>query len=84
MQVKSAIGRASRGLPINGLEAITICGLLELADTLQTTVKTATKEDPDYYSRFTPISQVVGFSWLLLAKENQLFSRLIILDGFRR
>lgn len=59
MKVKSAIGRASRGLPISGMEALTICSLLELADTLQMTVKTATKEDPDCYNRFLPIAQLV-------------------------
>ncbi|XP_078447929.1 DNA mismatch repair protein MutS, type 2 [Wolffia australiana] len=57
--VKSAISNASRGLPISGMEAITICSLLELSDTLQTTVKTAAKEDPDLYNRFMPVSQVI-------------------------
>ncbi|CAA6656438.1 unnamed protein product [Spirodela intermedia] len=57
--VKSAIGRASRGLPISGIEAMTICSLLELAETLQMTVKTATKEDPDCYNRFLPIAQLI-------------------------
>ncbi|MQL95488.1 hypothetical protein Taro_028158 [Colocasia esculenta] len=46
--VKSAINRASRGLPVNGTEAIAISSLLEFAEALQMTVKTAIKEDSDW------------------------------------
>uniref|UniRef100_A0A1D1XPS1 MutS2 protein n=1 Tax=Anthurium amnicola TaxID=1678845 RepID=A0A1D1XPS1_9ARAE len=59
VHVKLAIDRASRGLPINGTEAIAISSLLEFSEMLQITVKTAIKEDSNWYNRFMPVAQVV-------------------------
>ncbi|XP_058084489.1 uncharacterized protein LOC131232270 [Magnolia sinica] len=58
-QVKSATERASRGLPVDGVEAMAVAGLLQFADILQSSMKAALKEDTDWYNRFMPLSEMV-------------------------
>lgn len=58
-RVKSAIDRASRGLPVNGYEALAVFTLLQFADVLQSSLKLATKEDPGWYNRFLPLTEVI-------------------------
>ncbi|XP_042388931.1 endonuclease MutS2 isoform X2 [Zingiber officinale] len=57
--VKSAITRVSRGSPLNGSEAMAVVGLIKYADALQVTLKTAVKEDSEWYSRFMPITPML-------------------------
>ncbi|KAH7664594.1 Endonuclease MutS2 protein [Dioscorea alata] len=57
--VKSAIYRASRGIPIDGMEARAIVSLIEFSETLQIVVKTAVKEDADWFNRFMPLTQMI-------------------------
>ncbi|XP_074573675.1 uncharacterized protein LOC141830088 isoform X2 [Curcuma longa] len=57
--VLSAITRVSRGSPLNGTEAMAVVGLIKYADALQVTLKTAVKEDSEWYSRFMPITPMI-------------------------
>ncbi|KAG9455373.1 hypothetical protein H6P81_008277 [Aristolochia fimbriata] len=57
--VKSAVDRASRSLHMNGVQALAVANLLQLADVLQSSVKAAVKEDADWYSRFLPLSEII-------------------------
>lgn len=59
--MKSAINNASRALPVDGLEALAISSLLQFADILQSSLKLAIKEDPAWYNRFMPLTEVVFF-----------------------
>lgn len=66
MKVKSAITRVSRGSPLNGTEAMAVVGLIKYADALQVTLKTAVKEDSEWYSRFVPITPMVNLVYIIL------------------
>ncbi|CAN0922811.1 hypothetical protein LINGRAHAP2_LOCUS33244 [Linum grandiflorum] len=57
--VESAIQHARRRLNVGGNEAIAIAALLDSALCLQLNLKSAVKEDADWYSRFLPLSQVI-------------------------
>ncbi|KAL0923700.1 hypothetical protein M5K25_007767 [Dendrobium thyrsiflorum] len=57
--VKSAIGQASKGFPISGLEAIAVACLIEFAENLQATFEGAVKEDAAWYNRFMPLAEVM-------------------------
>lgn len=59
MKVKSAMQCARRGFPITGSEAMAIVSLLQFAETLQLNIKTAVKDDPEWYQRFMPVSEMV-------------------------
>ncbi|RWW08058.1 hypothetical protein GW17_00028530 [Ensete ventricosum] len=60
VKVKSAITRVSRGSLIDGVEAVAVVGLIQLAETLQNTLKAALKEDAEWYNRFMPLTQMVN------------------------
>ncbi|KAM0946783.1 putative DNA mismatch repair protein MutS, core [Dioscorea sansibarensis] len=57
--VKSAIYHASRGIPMDGMEARAVVSLIEFGETLQIVVKTAVKEDADWFDRFMPLTQMI-------------------------
>ncbi|XP_020674529.1 uncharacterized protein LOC110093853 isoform X4 [Dendrobium catenatum] len=57
--VKSAIGQASKGFSISGLEAKAVACLIEFAENLQSTFEGAVKEDADWYNRFMPLAEVM-------------------------
>lgn len=59
LQVETGIKCARRGFPVSGSEAMALVVLLRLAETLQLNVKTAIKEDSDWYTRFMPLSESV-------------------------
>ncbi|XP_019054629.1 PREDICTED: uncharacterized protein LOC104605235 isoform X2 [Nelumbo nucifera] len=59
IRVKSAIQHASRGLPVSGNEAIAVAGLLQFVETLQFNLKSALKEDVDWYNHFMPLTEVI-------------------------
>lgn len=45
---------------MEGIEAMAVVALLELADTLQLNLKGAIKEDSDWYGRFMPLTEMVN------------------------
>nr|KAJ0222057.1 hypothetical protein LSAT_V11C200052560 [Lactuca sativa] len=57
--VKSAIQHAHRGFPVDGIEAIALVTMLQLADSLQINLKGAIKEDSDWLQRFMPIAEMI-------------------------
>ncbi|KAK9292513.1 hypothetical protein L1049_020486 [Liquidambar formosana] len=57
--VKSAIQHARRGLPMDGIEAMAVVAMLQLAETLHFNLKAAIKEDSDWYKCFMPLSEVI-------------------------
>ncbi|KAF5203735.1 endonuclease MutS2-like [Thalictrum thalictroides] len=57
--VKSAIQNASRGLPVEGKEAMAVASLFLFSEALQSNVKAACKEDSDWYNRFMPLTKMV-------------------------
>ncbi|XP_038977057.1 endonuclease MutS2 isoform X2 [Phoenix dactylifera] len=57
--VKSAIHRASRGSLLDGREAIAVLSLILFAENLQITLKTAVKENANWYNRFMPLSEMI-------------------------
>ncbi|KAJ0968840.1 hypothetical protein J5N97_021717 [Dioscorea zingiberensis] len=57
--VKSATDRVSRGLPIDGMEAKAVVSLIEFSENLQIILKTAVKEDADWFNRFMPLTQMI-------------------------
>ncbi|CAL1365626.1 unnamed protein product [Linum trigynum] len=57
--VESAIQHARRSLPISGAEAMAVGALLDSALCLQLNLKSAIKEDADWYRRFLPLSPVI-------------------------
>ncbi|ONK73814.1 uncharacterized protein A4U43_C04F35660 [Asparagus officinalis] len=57
--VKSAIERVSRGLSVDGPEAMAVVGLMQRAQTLRATLETARKEGADCYTRFMPLAQSI-------------------------
>lgn len=59
LKVETGIKCARRGFPVSGSEAMALVVLLRLAETLQLNVKTAIKEDSDWYTRFMPLSELV-------------------------
>lgn len=59
LKVTSALKCVSGGPPVEGVEALAVAGLLQFADTLQSSVKMAIKEDSDWYNRFLPLSEEV-------------------------
>ncbi|KAK9122435.1 hypothetical protein Syun_020052 [Stephania yunnanensis] len=64
--VKSAIGHASRGLPVEGSEALAVASLLQLSQALQSNLRAAFKEDTDSYNRFMPLTE-----WIMDLITNQ-------------
>ncbi|XP_072955624.1 uncharacterized protein [Typha angustifolia] len=57
--VKSAIDRACRGFSLDGSEAMAVVCLIQFAECLQITLKTALKEGAEWYNRFMPLSQLI-------------------------
>ncbi|PIA34987.1 hypothetical protein AQUCO_03700324v1, partial [Aquilegia coerulea] len=57
--VRSAIQHASRGLPVEGKQAMAVVYLLLFSQTLQSNVKAACKQDSDWYNRFMPLTKMV-------------------------
>ncbi|KAL8538171.1 hypothetical protein ACS0TY_000217 [Phlomoides rotata] len=57
--VENGIKRAHRGFPVSGSEAMALVALLQFAETLQLNVKTAIKEDSDWFRRFMPLSELI-------------------------
>ncbi|XP_065002745.1 uncharacterized protein LOC135635539 isoform X5 [Musa acuminata AAA Group] len=57
--VKSAITRVSRGSLLDGVEAVAVVGLIQIAETLQNSLKAALKEDAEWYNRFMPLTQML-------------------------
>lgn len=57
--VKSAVQNAHRGFPVDGLEAIALVAMLQLAESLQTNLKGAISEDSDWLRRFMPIAEMI-------------------------
>ncbi|CAN1251216.1 Endonuclease MutS2 [Linum perenne] len=57
--VESAIQHARRSLNVGGNEAIAIAALLDSAICLQLNLKSAVKEDSNWYSCFLPLSEVI-------------------------
>jgi hypothetical protein len=60
IKAKSATDRLGRGFVIDGKEALAIAALLQFCDGLQTMLKTALKEDAEWYTRFMPLTQMVS------------------------
>lgn len=44
---------------MDGSEALAVLVLLQFADNLKLSLKTAIKEDEEWYTRFMPLSEVV-------------------------
>ncbi|XP_068635068.1 uncharacterized protein [Aristolochia californica] len=78
--VKSAIDRASRGLPMNGVEALAVGNLLQLADILQSSLKASIKEDADWYNRFLPLSEAI-MEFVVDSGLVKLIQKIIDEDG---
>ncbi|KAL6127324.1 hypothetical protein ACLB2K_075365 [Fragaria x ananassa] len=57
--VQSAIQRAWRSSPLEGMEAVAVMELLQYAEHLQSNLKGAMKEDAEWYRRFMPLSEVI-------------------------
>ncbi|XP_019200541.1 PREDICTED: uncharacterized protein LOC109194106 isoform X2 [Ipomoea nil] len=57
--VKLAIQCARRDSPVSGSEAIALAALLQFAEDLQSNVKSAIKQDADWYQRFMPLTEVI-------------------------
>ncbi|KAI8565174.1 hypothetical protein RHMOL_Rhmol03G0240400 [Rhododendron molle] len=57
--VKSAIQHAQGGQPVDGSEAMATVALLLYAETLQYYLKSAIKEDAEWYQRFMPLSVTI-------------------------
>ncbi|XP_031095382.1 uncharacterized protein LOC115999664 isoform X7 [Ipomoea triloba] len=57
--VKFAIQCARRDSPVSGSEAIALAALLQFAEGLQSNVKSAIKQDADWYQRFMPLTEVI-------------------------
>lgn len=45
--------------PVDGIEAIALVTMLQLADSLQINLKGAIKEDSDWLQRFMPIAEMI-------------------------
>lgn len=60
--MKSAIQHAQGGQPVDGSEAMATVALLLYAETLQYNLKSAIKEDAEWYQRFMPLSVTVHMS----------------------
>ncbi|XP_047320146.1 endonuclease MutS2 [Impatiens glandulifera] len=78
--VKSAIQHARRSLPVEGIEALSILTLLQLAETLQLNLKAAIKVDPDWYQRFMPIADMIS-DMVIIQSLMKFIQRLIDEDG---
>ncbi|KVH88399.1 DNA mismatch repair protein MutS, core [Cynara cardunculus var. scolymus] len=57
--VKSAVQHAHRGFPVDGLEAMALVAMFQLADSLQINLRAAIKEDSDLLLRFMPIAEMI-------------------------
>ncbi|KAL7003721.1 hypothetical protein U1Q18_004869 [Sarracenia purpurea var. burkii] len=57
--VKSAIQHVQRGFPVSGDEAMAIVALLQFAENLQFNLKSAIKEDAEWYQRFMPLAKMI-------------------------
>nr|GEZ94409.1 DNA mismatch repair protein MSH3 [Tanacetum cinerariifolium] len=57
--VNSAIQDARRGFPLDGNEAIALVSMLHLADSLQTSLNSAIKQDSIWLQRFLPIADMI-------------------------
>lgn len=57
--MENGIKRAHRGSPVRGSEAMALVALLQFAETLQLNVKSAIKEDSDWFRRFMALSELV-------------------------
>ncbi|PWA70532.1 DNA mismatch repair protein MutS, core [Artemisia annua] len=57
--VKSGIQDARRGFPLDGNEAIALVSMLQLADSLQTSLNSAIKQDSIWLQRFMPIADMI-------------------------
>lgn len=78
--VKSAIQHARRGLPMDGIEAMAVVDLLLLAETMQSNLKTAIKEDSDWYKCFMPLTEVIT-ELVVNRSVIKLIQKLIDEDG---
>ncbi|KAK3228430.1 hypothetical protein Dsin_000311 [Dipteronia sinensis] len=57
--VQSAIQHARRTLPLDPNQALSLVSLLEFSHNLQLTLKSAIKEDSDWYTRFMPLTHLI-------------------------
>ncbi|KAI9157709.1 hypothetical protein LWI28_026711 [Acer negundo] len=57
--VQSAIQHAHRTLPLDPNQALALVSLLEFSHNLQLTLKSAIKEDSDWYTRFMPLTHLI-------------------------
>ena len=60
-RVQSAIQHAHRTLPLDPNQALALVSLLQFSHNLQLTLKSAIKEDSDWYTRFMPLTHLVNF-----------------------
>ncbi|KAH7853449.1 hypothetical protein Vadar_002550 [Vaccinium darrowii] len=78
--VKSAIQHAQRGLPVNGSEAMSTVALLTYAETLQSNLKSAIKQDAEWYQRFMPLSVTI-MELVISRSVVKLVQQLVDEDG---
>lgn len=57
------------------MEARAVVSLIEFSETLQIVVKTAVKEDADWFNRFMPLTQMVIFIWSCDLRHSFLMMR---------
>ncbi|CAO2821413.1 unnamed protein product [Amaranthus hypochondriacus] len=78
--VRSAIDHAQRASPVTGQEAISVAGVLQFAEVLQSNIKAAIKENADLLDRFLPLADLVNL-WGTLCKLEQLFHPKFWMDN---
>ncbi|XP_009629933.1 uncharacterized protein [Nicotiana tomentosiformis] len=57
--VKTALQVAHRGFPVSGTEAMNVVALLQFVEMLQSNVKSAIKQDAEWYQRFMPLTEMI-------------------------
>ncbi|VFQ72595.1 unnamed protein product [Cuscuta campestris] len=57
--VKFALQCAHRDSPVSGSEAVALAALLQFADAIKSNVKSAIKQDSEWYERFMPLTEMI-------------------------
>ncbi|KAL9273748.1 Endonuclease MutS2-like protein [Drosera capensis] len=78
--VRSAVDHACSSFPVRGKEALAIASLLQFADTLQTRIKAAIRENADLNMRFMPLAEVI-LGWVINRSLAKLIAQVINEDG---
>ncbi|KAF7148051.1 hypothetical protein RHSIM_Rhsim03G0218100 [Rhododendron simsii] len=78
--VKSAVQHAQGGQPVDGSEAMATVALLLYAETLQYNLRSAIKEDAEWYQRFMPLSVTI-LELVISRSVVKLVQQLIDEDG---